>query len=190
MENPASPAARSRSGLAAAMIRIEQGDRAAFAKVYQDTSAKLFGICLRILGNRSEAEEALQEAYINVWHKAGRFDPDRSSPITWLAALARNKAIDRLRARGSRPLAEIGAEAMAVPDPAVSAFDTLEAADDALVLSRCIDELEPNQAGAIRQSFLGGATYSELASREGVPLGTMKSWVRRGLLRLKECLQR
>lgn len=190
METSISPEARRRSALVAAMRKVEQGDRAAFAKVYQDTSAKLFGICLRILGNRSEAEEALQEAYINVWQKASGFDPARSSPITWLSALARNKAIDRLRNRASRPVAEMGAEAMAVADPAASAADGLEASDEGRILSRCIDELEAKQAGAIRQAFFGGASYVELATREGVPVGTMKSWVRRGLLRLKECLQR
>jgi RNA polymerase sigma-70 factor (ECF subfamily) len=181
---------RDRETLAAALSRVAQGDRAAFAQVYERTSAKLFGICLRILGNRNEAEEALQEAYINVWQKASGFDPARSSPITWLAALARNKAIDRLRARGSRPSEPLGDDALAVADPAASAPDRIETAEEGQLLARCIGELEERQAAPIRQAFFGGATYAELATREGVPLGTMKSWVRRGLLRLKECLQR
>ncbi|HEV2078587.1 MAG TPA: sigma-70 family RNA polymerase sigma factor [Allosphingosinicella sp.] len=167
-----------------------EGDRSAFAQVYQRTSAKLFGICLRILGNRNEAEEALQEAYINVWQKAEGFDAARSSPITWLATLARNKAIDRLRARGSRPSEPLGADALEVPDPSAPADDRLEQAEEGRALARCMSELEDKQAGAIRRAFFGGATYAELATHEGVPLGTMKSWVRRGLLRLKECLQR
>lgn len=179
-----------RSSLVAALVRVVDGDRAAFAEVYQRTSSKLFGVCLRILGNRNEAEEALQEAYINVWQKAGSFDPDRSSPITWLAALARNRAIDRLRARGARPTEDLENEALAIADPAASASEELETHEQGQILARCIGELEPKQAEPIRQAFFGGTTYSELASREGVPLGTMKSWVRRGLLRLKECLQR
>jgi len=132
----------------------------------------------------------LQEAYINVWQKAAGFDPARSSPITWLAALARNKAIDRLRARGSRPSEPLGDDALAIADPSASASERLESAEEGRLLARCIAELEERQATPIRQAFFGGATYAELATREGVPLGTMKSWVRRGLLRLKECLQR
>ena len=181
---------REREALAEALAKVARGDRSAFAQVYERTSAKLFGICLRILGNRNEAEEALQEAYINVWQKAAGFDPARSSPITWLAALARNKAIDRLRARGSRPSEPLGEDALAVADPSASASDRLENAEETQLLARCISELEERQATPIRKAFFGGVTYAELASGEGVPLGTMKSWVRRGLLRLKECLQR
>ena len=187
---PPNKASADRSALAAALQKVGQGDRSAFAQVYQRTSAKLFGVCLRILGNRNEAEEALQEAYINIWQKAEGFDSARSSPITWLATLARNKAIDRLRARGSRPSEPLGSDALAVPDPSASADQGLEQADEGKALARCMSELEDKQAGAIRRAFFGGETYAELASREGVPLGTMKSWVRRGLLRLKECLQR
>jgi len=187
---PQNKAAADRSALAAALQKVGEGDRSAFAQVYQRTSAKLFGICLRILGNRNEAEEALQEAYINVWQKAEGFDAARSSPITWLATLARNKAIDRLRARGSRPSEPLGPDALAVPDRSASADQGLEQADEGRALARCMSELEDKQAGAIRRAFVDGKTYAELARQDGVPLGTMKSWVRRGLLRLKECLQR
>ena len=179
-----------RADLARALGDVRNGDRSAFAEVYKSTSAKLFGVCLRILGNRSEAEEALQETYLNVWRKAEAFDPRRSSPITWLAAVARNKAIDRLRARGSRVVEPLDGEAYAVADPAASSSEALEASEERRLLSRCIEELEARQSSAIRNAFFGGATYSDLAAREGVPLGTMKSWIRRGLLHLKDCLQR
>src|SRR5215468_5316813 len=86
-----------RSQLAAALIRVAGGDRAALRMVYQDTSAKLFGVCLRILRDRSEAEDVLQEVFVTIWRKATSFDPGRASPITWLVAIARNRAIDRLR---------------------------------------------------------------------------------------------
>src|SRR6266571_2739072 len=88
----------SRSQLSAALARVATGDRAALRLVYQDTSAKLFGVCLRILNDRSEAEDVLQEVYVTVWRKAASYDPSRASPITWLVAIARNRAIDRLRA--------------------------------------------------------------------------------------------
>ncbi|MBA3677200.1 MAG: sigma-70 family RNA polymerase sigma factor [Sphingosinicella sp.] len=179
-----------RAVLVRALAEVSKGDRSAFAQVYAKTSAKLFGICLRILKNRSEAEEAMQEAYVNVWQKAGSFDPARSSPITWLAALARNRSIDRLRSLGARPADPMGAEALEVPDPGVPVSDVLELSDEAQRLSGCIGELEVKQAGVIREAFFGGATYGELATRQSVPLGTMKSWVRRGLIKLKECLER
>ena len=178
-------AGRDSGFLAAALSRVAQGDRAAFAQVYQHTSAKLFAVCLRVLRNRSEAEDALQEAFIKIWLKAPAFDAGRSSPITWLAALARNTAIDRLRARASRPSEPLGWEAMAVAYPSASASQSLEASEQSRLLAGAIDRLERRQAAAIRGAFFGGATYAELAHKEGVPLGTMKSWVRRGLASLK-----
>lgn len=178
-------ARRASDSLAAALSKVGDGDRGAFAQVYHHASAKLFGVCLRVLGNRSEAEDALQEAFIKVWLKAAAFDPARSSPITWLAALARNTAIDRLRARASRPSEPLSSEALGVPDSSASPADRLEASDQSRLVARCIDQLEARQAAAIRGAFFGGATYAELASRESVPLGTMKSWVRRGLASLK-----
>ena len=189
-EAPQRDVSGDRAMLARALQDVGTGDRSAFAEVYRKTSAKLFGICIRILGNRGEAEEALQEVYINVWQKAAAFDPARSSPITWLAALARNRSIDRLRSLGARPAEPIGADAFEVQDPAALASEVLESSDEARRLSGCIGELEAKQAGAIREAFFGGVTYKELAERRSVPLGTMKSWVRRGLARLKECLER
>src|SRR5262245_28834856 len=87
-----------RSQLAAALVRVAAGDRAALRLIYQDTSAKLFGVCLRILNDRGEAEDVLQDVYVTVWRKAATFDPSRASPITWMVAIARNRSIDRLRA--------------------------------------------------------------------------------------------
>src|SRR5436853_6134073 len=95
-----------RSQLVAALVRVAGGDRAALRIVYQDTSAKLFGVCLRILKDRGEAEDVLQDVYVTVWRKAGSFDPARASPITWLVAIARNRSIDRLRTGAARRRAE------------------------------------------------------------------------------------
>ena len=177
-----------RSQLAAALARVAGGDRAALRMVYQDTSAKLFGVCLRILKDRSEAEDVLQDVYVTVWRKAATFDPGRASPITWLVAIARNRAIDRLRAVGGR-LEPIEA-ADAVSDPAPAAVERVELAQQHQRLTRCLGELDARQASAIRAAFLDGATYEELAARMNVPLGTMKSWIRRGLLKLRACLER
>lgn len=187
---PNEPVAAARAALAADLAAVARGDRRAFAAVYERTSAKLFGVCLRILGNRSEAEDALQEAYVNVWRNAASFDAAKASPISWLAALARNKAIDRLRNRASRPQEAIGDEVMTIADPAPSALTLVSAAQDGQRLAGCIGELDDRQGAAIRNAFFGGLTYVELAEREVVPLGTMKSWIRRGLQRLRECLER
>ena len=178
-----------RQRLSDALVRAGRGDEDALAEVYEASSAKLFGICLRILGTREEAEDTLQDVYINVWRKAASFDPERASPITWLAVLARNRSIDRLRSRGGRTDTAIE-EAAEVADPAPGADAAMEAGQERRRLQDCIAELEQRQARSIRAAFFNGLTYGELAEREDVPAGTMKSWIRRGLLRLKDCLQR
>jgi RNA polymerase sigma factor (sigma-70 family) len=179
-----------RSQLAAALARVAAGDRAALRLVYQDTSAKLFGVCLRILNDRSEAEDVLQDVYVTVWRKAAAFDPGRASPITWLVAIARNRAIDRLRSSAVSRRMEPIESADAVSDPSPAALERVELAQQQQRLAGCLEELEARQATAIRTAFLDGATYEELAARMSVPLGTMKSWIRRGLLKLRACLER
>jgi RNA polymerase sigma-70 factor, ECF subfamily len=179
----------SRSQLVAALVRVAAGDRAALRMVYQDTSAKLFGVCLRILNDRSEAEDVLQDVYVTVWRKAANFDPGRASPITWMVAIARNRAIDRLRASTvSRRMEPIEA-ADAVADSGPVAVERIELAQQHQRLAGCLEELEGRQSTAIRAAFLDGSTYEELAARMSVPLGTMKSWIRRGLLKLRACLE-
>lgn len=167
---------------------VSSGDRSAFALLYQRTSAKLYGICLRVLGNEAEAQEILQEVFLTVWRKADRFDAGKAAAITWLSVLARNRAIDRIRRRPSEP---DGLEAAAeVPAGGPSALDVVEQAQDSARLSHCLDELEERTRTMIRTAFFEGASYSELAAQAGVPLPTMKSWIRRGLQRLRGCLER
>jgi len=178
-----------RARLAHALALTAGGDADALREVYDLTSAKLFGVCLRILNDRQEAEDVLQEVYVTVWRRAASFDPARGSPVTWLATLARNRAIDRLRSRG-RGTSEPVEAAAHVPDPGPGALAMLEASEDRAQLIDCIGELEKRSADAIRQAFFGGYTYAQLAKRAGVPLGTMKSWVRRALMKLRECLER
>jgi RNA polymerase sigma-70 factor (ECF subfamily) len=179
-----------RRQLAAAIHRVGGGDRPALRLVYAATSAKLFGVLLRILGDRSEAEDVLQDVYLTVWRKAQSFDETLASPITWLVAIARNRAIDRVRARG-RAAAPLPIEAASeVADQGLSAADRLEQDEERAKLDDCLGELEARQSTAIRAAFLDGLTYEELARRESVPLGTMKSWIRRGLMKLRACLDR
>lgn len=174
--------------LTAVLGRIAQGDRAALATLYERTSAKLYGICARVLGSDAEAEEVLQEVYLTVWQKADRFDDAKASPITWLAVLARNRSIDRLRLRRLQT-DPLGA-ANDIADDSDSALDVIERKQEHGRLATCLDELGERERTMIRAAFLDGATYPELSEREAVPLGTMKSWIRRGLLRLRGCLER
>ena len=176
-----------RARLVDALVRAGEGSRDALAEVYRRSSAKLFGICLRILHDRAEAEDALQDIYVNIWRKADSFDPQRASPISWMAAIARNRAIDRLRSTGGRRNEPIEAAAE-IADDSAGADAVLEASEDAGRLQHCLMTLEARQAEAIRSAFWEGLTYADLAARADVPLGTMKSQIRRGLLRLRECL--
>jgi len=186
--NEAAIVSQDRAELGRLLRSVASGEKAALEDLYARTSAKLYGICLRLLGNPNEAEDVLQETYLTVWRKAGSFDPERASPITWLAVLTRNKAIDRLRRRSaaSEPI-EAAAE---IADDRPSADSLVEAAEDRARLAGCLGELEPRHGALIRAAFADGLSYSQLAERESVPLGTMKSWMRRSLLRLRGCLER
>ena len=169
------------------MVATGNEDRAAFSTLYELTSAKLFGVCLRICGDREAAEEVLSDVYLTVWRRAGAFEPGRASPITWLATIARNRAIDWRRSHRHKAVVPLG-EAPDVADDAPSAEERLVQGEADRQLHSCLDELDDKQRGAIQSAFFGGLTYAELATRDAVPLGTMKSWVRRGLQRLKDCL--
>jgi RNA polymerase sigma-70 factor, ECF subfamily len=163
------------------------GDRGAFRTLYRDTSAKLMGVLLRMLGERAEAEDALQEVYTRVWLRAGRFDSAKGRGMTWLIAIARNLAIDRLRAR---PEAH-GDDALdTVADASPRAETRLVAQGEARRMADCFATLEPDRADAVKGAYLNGLSYIELAARHAVPLNTMRTWLRRSLLRLKECLDR
>lgn len=166
--------------------RVGTGDRAALARVYENTSSKLFGIVLRILHDREASEDVLQDVYLKIWNRAQAFDRDRASPITWMATIARNSAIDSRRTRDRRQ--EEPEELIQTAFADVAAGDMTRTQDDRLQLNECMDELEEHQRQFIRSAFFDGFTYVELAERATVPLGTMKSWIRRGLERLKRCL--
>ena len=190
--HPTSRGAVAASGADGALVRLLQnvagGQQAALHDLYLHTSPRLFGVCMRILRSRHEAEEALQDAYVAVWTRAGSFDPARGSPMAWLVTLTRNRAIDRLRASGtfvSEPIAGAGD----VPDDHPLASETLEQREQVDRLASCLDLLVRVDARLIRAAFFEGATYTELATRAAAPLGTIKSRIRRALLKLRECLQ-
>lgn len=168
--------------------KVALGDRAALAVLYDATSRKLFGVCLRVLKNRSEAEDALQDVYLRIWAKADRYAVTGHSPMTWLITVARNLSIDRLRARKAAHinLDSIGELVEKRPGPEAASI----AASEQRRISACFEELPPDRADAVRAAYLDGATYQALAQRFDVPLNTMRTWLRRSLLSLKECLSR
>lgn len=170
------------------ILRTALRDRAAFDDLYRRTSAKLFGVCLRVLSDRAEAEEALQEVYVKIWTRADRYAVSELSPISWLVAVARNHAIDRLRAR--RPSGADLDQAVEIADAAPGPEDAALWRSEGQRLARCFEELEVARAAAVRGAYLDGDSYAELAERHGVPLNTMRTWLRRSLMKLKECLER
>ena len=178
-----------RAILVAALARVAAGERNALQTTYRLTSAKLFGVCLRILKDRAEAEDVLQEVYVTVWQKAADFDAKRASPMTWLITIARNRAIDRLRSSGQARRMQPIEDAADIADAAPLATSILEDAETNAKLRGCLGGLAEHEQKALRGAFFEGNTYEELASRMSVPLGTMKSWIRRALMKLKACLE-
>ncbi len=168
------------------LARCGLGDRGAFRALYDLTAPKLFGVTLRILGSRAEAEEALQEACVKIWSNAGRYQPGRGSPVGWMVSIARNQAIDALRARRApaRDIADMPELADERPGPEAGAL----ASDDRRRLSDCLGVLPSDRAEAVKAAYVEGYSYDELARRHGVPLNTMRTWLRRALISLRECL--
>jgi RNA polymerase sigma-70 factor (ECF subfamily) len=167
--------------------RTALGDRKAFRDLYAHTSAKLYAVCLRVLRNRAEADDALQEIYVKIWRNAATFGPSDYSPNTWLIAIARHHAIDLIRAR--KPQAEDIDEQYDLrsgdPDPENSAIAT----DQRRQIDGCLDQLDAPKASAVRGAYLDGLSYEELSQKYNVPLNTMRTWLRRSLANLRECLE-
>lgn len=177
-----------------ALLAVARQDRAAFRTLYRLSAPKLAGVLIRMLRDRSEAEDVLQQIYIRVWERAAQFDPARGTALAWLIAVARNGALDRLRARQSelRRAAPSGTEDpfALIADTSPSAERQIIAAQDTGRLLGCFDELEERRAAALRGAYLDGISYQDLAERFDVPLNTMRTWLRRSLIQLRECMDR
>jgi len=184
---PTSPDAVARDELDGMLSAVALRDRAAFETFYRRTSPKIFAICLKVLRDRSEAEDTLQDVYVTAWNQAATFNPQLSSAITWLGTIARNRAIDRIRRRRMQPLDEASAEEIIDDSPTPAALAQLS--EERRRLEDCLQALPDTQRGVIREAFFTGSSYAELAARMSVPLGTMKSWIRRSLMQLKVCLE-
>lgn len=199
MVSPLQPWTDRNRELAALLAHIALGDRAAFAALYESTSAHLLGVVLRIQRDRAQAEEVLQEVYVNVWRAAQGFDAALSQPLTWLTSIARHRAIDSLRRRQGEPT--ISATSVMgddddhdmlqdIPSPDEGPLERLARAADALALQGCVSALSGPQQQSLALAFYQGLSHGEVAEHLGQPLGTVKSWLRRALLALRSCLER
>lgn len=175
------------SELSRLIDRVANGDQAAFRALYHASSAKLYGIALRILRRRDLADEVLQEVYVRIWSHAASFDAQRASPISWMAAIARNRALDEVRK--VRPLSiEDEPAAAEVADSAPMAFELIERDDDARRLADCLDTLQAERRDIVRLAYLDGLSREQLSQRFNAPVGTIKTWLHRSLKELKDCL--
>jgi len=174
--------------LAALIGRVALGDRQAFRTLYGASAPKLFGVLLRILKSRAEAEEALQEVFVKVWQRAKSFRPGEASPMSWLIAVARNQAIDLIRSRPKNT--DTIEAAMELPDQGPGPEQNAVASAEARRLGDCLGRLDTDKAGAVRAAYMDGYSYEELAERYRVPLNTMRTWLRRSLMQLRECLEK
>ncbi|MEE4345157.1 MAG: sigma-70 family RNA polymerase sigma factor [Paracoccaceae bacterium] len=170
------------------IARVALGDRQAFSQLYDSTSAKLFGVVLRVLNDRASAEDAVQDAYMKIWRHAGRYSANGMSPMTWMITIARNTAIDRLRRTRATVDLDGVAEHLTAPGP--NPEQSAVAAGEARRITACLDELEQDRGAAVRGAYLEGQSYADLAARFNVPLNTMRTWLRRSLQSLQECMAR
>ncbi|KGF67614.1 RNA polymerase sigma factor [Hoeflea sp. BAL378] len=178
----------SNDDLSGLIAQTALGDRKAFSALYAETAAKLFGVTMRILKDRAQAEDAVQEVYVRIWRRAGSFRVGQASAMAWLVTIARNQAIDMIRARQPATLDYDEAPDVADPDPDPEARAAMSG--EARRIEACLGELEADKAKAVVAAYVEGLSYQELAEANAVPLNTMRTWLRRSLLKLRECLNR
>ncbi len=167
--------------------RVALADRRAFDRLYAITSGRLFAVALRMMKNRAEAEDVLQDAYVRIWQRAGSFRPGQGRSMSWLITITRNLAIDRLRVR-TAPVAPMEM-AQDVPDEGPTPETALAQSESRARIDACLEELEAQRAEAVRAAYIEGWSYQELADRFDTPLNTIRTWLRRSLLRLRACME-
>lgn len=171
------------------LAAIARGDREAFASLYERTNGKLFGIVLRILKNRQISEDVLQDVYLKIWQKAGSYDASKGKPISWMATIARNRAIDLVRAaRPETTMEEPGAEEEIFHLASQKATDVDPGELESL--RTCLGEMKEDDRRYVLLAYYDGFSREELAQRFEMPVGTIKTRLRRGLIALRTCLER
>ena len=168
---------------------VGRADEAAFAELYQITSAKLLAVALRILRNREQAEEVLQECYFRIWERASDFDPAIAQPMTWMAAIVRNRSLDEVRRRGGRTFTD-EREIEDLESEDEHPLEAMGRREDVQRLLMCLEGLEPEKRQIVRLAYLEGMSRDALAKRFNRPEGTIKTWLHRSLAQLKGCLER
>ncbi|MGN6529694.1 MAG: sigma-70 family RNA polymerase sigma factor [Burkholderiaceae bacterium] len=189
--------------LADLIARCALGDRVAFRLLYDATAARLLGVIAQLVGRGAQAEDVLQEVYVRIWKSAGQYRPAAGAPMAWMAAAARYRAIDHLRARGARPEVAVADlprteegdddaddPTRRLPDPGRSPDGEVEARSGAEAVQGCLKRLQGAQQQSISLAYYQGLSHGEIAAHLGAPLGSVKTWVRRGLIALKACLER
>jgi RNA polymerase sigma-70 factor (ECF subfamily) len=181
------PAPLQTRDLIALLGRVADGDRDAFSELYAATSAKLHGVVWRILPAKDRAEDVLQDTYVRIWNRAATYDPMRASPIAWMAAIARNRAIDEVR---RRPLVSIEdtPQALDVPAEGLDPLDAAQQSEELRRLNDCLQALEDERRQIVLLAYHSGLSRDELAARFGHPVGTIKVWLHRSLAQLRKCL--
>jgi RNA polymerase sigma-70 factor (ECF subfamily) len=173
--------------LNSALKRCASGDRAALRSIYDSEASRMLGVAMRLLRRRPLAEEAVHDTFVMVWQKAGSFDASRGDGRSWLFAILRNRALNILRGESRTELIE-DFEPMGLVSEEEDAESVMLRLSDAGSLKRCLQRLEPSRRQAITLAYIHGLSHGELAGRLGVPLGTVKSWIRRSLISLRECM--
>ncbi|MFC0645359.1 ECF RNA polymerase sigma factor SigK [Cellulomonas phragmiteti] len=174
--------------LDALLLRVGTGDETAFASVYDALSASVYGICFAVLRDRDHAAEVLQEVMVEVWRTAARFEPDRGSARTWALTLAHRRAVDRVRAVQAQRTRDQRVLDEQVERPFDVVSEEVEDSMERARVRRCLDALTPTQHEAVVLAYYGGRTYREVAEQLAAPLPTVKTRIRDGLLRLRDCL--
>ena len=169
------------------LAAVAKGDQAAFERLYQATRAKLYGVTLRILRRRDLADEVVQEAYLKIWNSAGQFDPALASPITWMVAIARNRAIDLVR-KPAELMVEDEPKAMEVAAESVDPLAGREMTDDLKRLLACMGRLDEERRRLVLLAYYSGWSRDRLAAQFSRPVSTIKTWLRRALFEIRECL--
>jgi RNA polymerase sigma-70 factor (ECF subfamily) len=169
------------------LAAVAKGDEAAFERLYGATRAKLFGVVLRILRRQDLAEEVVQETYVKIWNAAGQFNPALASPVTWMVSIARNRAIDQLRKRGEVSIEEEPA-AMEVASDAPDPLARREMNDELKRLLACVGRLDPQRQKLVLLAYYNGWSREQLAAQFDTPVNTIKTWLRRSMLEIRDCL--
>ena len=176
------------------LAQCSLGNRRAFETLYRSVAPRLYSVALRCMGRRDLAEDVVQESFVRIWHSASRYEAHLSAPLTWMITITRNQAIDQLRKHRELPLSDQQQDNVADDSPSAldqlgSALDQLGSAREACALNQCLEQLEGMQLQSITSAYFHGLSASELAQQLAAPLGSVKSWIRRGMQRLRRCLE-